>query len=133
MRKEYFGQTVCSYQSAFAASEKPSPPAAAYVSPLKKILYAFIGSEKPSTPSSVSRAADYVSPLKKQYWDAQTNNLRKLMAGMNEEYIIDAIYLIINENPEYHGSIINRLIGEYYELSQSCGGDGMDSAASEEC
>ena len=28
------------YQSAFTVSEKPSPPAAAYVSPLKKILYA---------------------------------------------------------------------------------------------
>ena len=72
------------YQSAFTASEKPSPLEAAYVSPLKKILYAFTGSEKPSTPSSVARAAYYVSPLKKQYWDVQTNNLRKLIAGMNE-------------------------------------------------
>ena len=46
------------YQSAFTASEKPStlssvPPPAAYVSPLKKILYAFIASEHLSTPSSV--------------------------------------------------------------------------------
>ena len=61
------------YQSAFAASKKPStsssvPPPAAYVSPLKKILYAFTASEKPSTPSSVARESDYVSPLKKQYW-----------------------------------------------------------------
>ena len=58
------------YQSAFAASEKPStpssvPPAAAYVSPLKKIIYAFAASQKPSTPSSVPPAADYVYPLKK--------------------------------------------------------------------
>ena len=44
------------YKSAFAASKKPSPPAAAYLSPLKKILYAFTASEKPSTPSSVSQA-----------------------------------------------------------------------------
>ena len=73
------------YQSAFTASEKPSPPAAAHISPLKKILYAFIVSQKLSTPSSVAQAADYVSPLKKQYWDVQTNNLGKLMAGMNEE------------------------------------------------
>ena len=132
MRKEFFGQTVCSYQSACAASEKPSPPAAAYVSPLKKILYAFTASEKPSTPSSAAWAADYVSPLKKQYWYVQTNNLIKLMAGMNEEYILDAIYLLRNENPEYHESIINILIDEYDEFSQSCEGDGTDSSASEE-
>ena len=76
------------YQSAFAASEKLStsssvPPEAAYLSPLKKILYAFTASEKPSTPSSVTRAADYVSPLKKKYWDVKTNNLRQMMAEMN--------------------------------------------------
>ena len=81
------------YQSAFTASQKTSPPSAAHVSPLKKILYAFTGSEKPSTPSSVALSADYVSPLKKKYWDVQTNNLGKLMAGMNEEYILDAIYM----------------------------------------
>ena len=68
---------------ALAASEKPStlssvPPPAAYVSPLKKIIYAFAASEKLSTPSSVPPAADYVSPLKKQYWDVQTKNLRKM-------------------------------------------------------
>ena len=55
------------YQSAFTASEKPSvPPSAAYVSQLKKILYAFSASEKPSTPSSVPPAAYYVSPIKKK-------------------------------------------------------------------
>ena len=125
------------YQSAFTASEKPAtsssvPPAAAYVSPLKKILYAFTGSEKPSTPSSVPRAADYVSPLKKKYWDVQTENLRQMMAGMNEDYILDAIYLLRHENPEYHKSIINGLISEYDEYSVSCEGDGLDSAVSDE-
>ena len=70
------------YQIAFAASKKPSPPAAAHMSPLKKILHAFTGSHKPSTPSPVARAADYVSPLKKQYWYVKTNNLIKLMAGI---------------------------------------------------
>ena len=57
------------YQSAFAASErpsppaewgtlKPSPPAAVYTSslttPLKKMLSVLTGSQKPSTPSPVS-------------------------------------------------------------------------------
>ena len=84
------------YQSAFTASEKPSPPPAAHVYPLKKILYAFTGSQKPSTPSPVARASDHVSLLKKQYWDVQTNNLRKLIAGMNIEYILVAIYILRN-------------------------------------
>ena len=53
------------YQSAFAASEKPSPPAAAFTSSLKKILHALTGSQKPSTPSPVARGADYVSPYVK--------------------------------------------------------------------
>ena len=54
------------------------------------------------------------------------------MAGMNEDYILDAIYLIKHENPEYHESIINRLINEYDEYSVSCEGDGTDSAVSDE-
>ena len=70
--------------------KKPStpssvPPAAAYVSPLGKILYAFTASEKLSTPSSVTPAADYLSPLKKKYWDVQTDNIKARMAGMNED------------------------------------------------
>ena len=51
----------------FAASEKPSPPAAAYNSlttPLNKMLHALTGSQKPSTPSPVAQGADYVSPFK---------------------------------------------------------------------
>ena len=50
----------------------------------------------------------------------------------NEDYILYAIYLLRHENPEYHESIINGLINEYDEFSQSCEGDGTDSAASEE-
>ena len=49
---------------------------------------------------------------------------------MDEDYILDAIYRIRNENPEYHEGIINRLINEYDEFSQSCEGD-TDSAESE--
>ena len=46
------------------------------------------------------------------------------MAGMNEEYILDEIYMLRNENPEYHEKIINILIDEYDETvttsSSSC-------------
>ena len=99
---------------------------------MKKILYAFTASEKPSTPSSVPPPADYVSPLKKKYWGVQTDNIKARMAGMNEDYILDAIYLLRHENTEYHESIINRLIYEYDEYSLSCEGDGTDSAVSYE-
>ena len=34
--------------------------------------------------------------------------------------------MLRNENPEYHEKIINILIDEYDELSQSCEGDGTD-------
>ena len=51
---------------------------------------------------------------------------------MNKEYIIDAIYMLRNENPEYHEKIINILIDEYDEFRQSCEGDGTDLAVSEE-
>ena len=69
-------------QSAFAASEKLStpssvPPPAAYVSPLKKVLYAFIASKKPSTPSSVPPAADYVSPIKRNIGMCRRTILKK--------------------------------------------------------
>ena len=60
------------------------------------------------------------------------DNLKEKMAGMNEDYIIDAIYLLKHENPEYHEIIINILINEYDEYSVSCEGDGTDSAASDE-
>ena len=51
---------------------------------------------------------------------------------MNKDYILDAIYLLKHENPEYRESIINRLINEYDEYSVSCEGDGTDSAVSDE-
>ena len=98
------------YQSAFAAPEKWSPPVEALTSPLKKILHVLTGSQKPSTTSPVARGADYVSPFKKKYWDVMTNNLRKQMVGMKEDYILDEINKLRNENPEYHDGIINHLI-----------------------
>ena len=61
----------------------------------------------------------------------QTDNLKARMAGTNEDYILDAIYLLRHENPEYHKSIINRLINEYDEYSVSCEGDGTDSTDSD--
>ena len=42
---------------------------------------AFAASEKPSTPSSVPPAAAYVSPLREIYWDVQTKLLTEKMAG----------------------------------------------------
>ena len=51
---------------------------------------------------------------------------------MNKKYIFDAIYMLRKENQEYHEKIINILTDEYDEFSQSCEGDGTDSAASEE-
>ena len=50
---------------------------------------------------------------------------------MKEDYILDAIYILRNENPEYREGIINHLINEYDEFSQSCEGDA-DSEESEE-
>ena len=50
---------------------------------------------------------------------------------MKEDYILDAIHILRNENQEYHDGIINHLINEYDEFSQSCEGDA-DSAESEE-
>ena len=53
------------------------------------------------------------------------------MVGMKEDYILDAINILRNENPEYHEGIINHLINDYDEFSQSCEGDA-DSAELEE-
>ena len=52
------------------------------------------------------------------------------MVGMDEDYILDTIYILRNENPEYHEGIFNHLINEYDEFSQSCEGD-TDSVESE--
>ena len=114
MQKDFFGQTGCYLSKCIHSIRKTVTTTSSLCISIEEILYVFTGSEKPSTPPSVARAADYVSPLKKQYWDVQTNNLRKLMAGMNEDYILDAIYILRNENPEYYESIINRFISEYY-------------------
>ena len=132
MRKEVFGQTGCYLSKCIRSIRKTvTTTSSSYIS-IEENIYAFTGSQKPSKPSPVARATDYVSPLNKQYWDVQTNNLRKLMAGMNEEYILDAIYMLRNENPEYREKIFNILIDEYDEFSQSYEVDGTDSAALEE-
>ena len=92
---------------------------------------AFVASEKPSTPSSVPPPAAYVSPLRKKYWDVQTNLLTRKMDGMNRDEILDAIYQLKHEDEEYHEGIIERLINEYDEYSASCEGDGTDSTVSD--
>ena len=50
---------------------------------------------------------------------------------MKEAYIIEAIKKLRNENPEYHDSIIDYLINQYDEYSQSSEGDA-NSEKSEE-
>ena len=52
------------------------------------------------------------------------------MVGMKEDYIIDAINILKNQNPEYHDGITNHLINGYDEFSQSCEED-VDSSESE--
>ena len=52
------------------------------------------------------------------------------MKGMKEDYILEAINKLRNENPEYHDGIIDYLIYEYDEHSQYCEGDA-DSTESE--
>ena len=51
-RRNVLDKLDVTYQSAFTASEKPSPPEATFTYTLKKMLHALIGSQKPSTPSS---------------------------------------------------------------------------------
>ena len=91
---------------------------------MKKILYAFAASEKPSIPSSVPPAAAYVSPLRKKYWDVQTKILTENMAGMDKDEVLGAIYHLKHEDEAYHEGIIERLIHEYDDYSASCEGDG---------
>ena len=120
------------YQSAFAASKKPSPPAewgplkrspqtATYTStlttPLKKMISALTGS-KPSTPSPVTRA-EYISPYKEKYWAVKTKILIKQMEGIKEAYILEAINKLRTENSEMHDGIIDYFVNKYDEYNQS--------------
>ena len=49
----------------------------------------------------------------------EDKNLRKQMKGMKESYILKAINKLRTENPEYHNGIIDYLINQYNEFSQS--------------
>ena len=110
-RRSVLDKIDVTYQSAFAASKKPSPPAewgplklstppATYTytltTPLKKMIRKITGS-KPSTPSPVTRA-EYISPYKGKYWAAKKKILRKQMEGMKEDCILEAIYKLRTEN-----------------------------------
>ena len=90
---------------------------------------AFTASEK---PSSVPPAAAYVSPLRKKYWDVQTNFLTEKMARMDKDETLEAIYKIKHEDEEYHEGMIERLIHEYNDYSASYQGNGTDTTVSEE-
>ena len=116
------------YQIAFAASEKPSPPAewgplkpstspATYTSTLTTPLKTMISKltcSKPSTPSPVTQA-EYISPYKENYWAVKTKILRKQMEGMKESYILEAINKLRTENTEMHDGIIDYFVNQYDE------------------
>ena len=106
------------YQKAFTASEKPAPsvppeeppfdwntqepstPPATYTStlttPLKNMISKLTGS-KQSTSSPVTQA-EYISPYKAKYWVVKEKLLREQMEGMNEDYILEAIFKLRTEN-----------------------------------
>ena len=63
------------YQSAFAASEKPS---------------------------SVPPPASYVSPLHVKYWDLQAKLLTEKMVGMDKDKICEAVSQLKHEDEAYH-------------------------------
>ena len=73
---------------------------------------------KPSTLSPVTRA-EYISPYKAKYWAVKTKLLRKQMEGMNEDFILEAIFKLRSENTEVHDRIIDYFINQYNEYSQS--------------
>ena len=117
------------YQSAFTASEKPSPPSdpdewgplrpstppATYTStlttPVKKMISKLTRS-KPSTSSPVTRL-EYISPYKENYWAVKTKKFRKQMEGMKEYCILEAIDKLRTENTEMHDSIIDYFVNQY--------------------
>ena len=55
-----------------------------------------IGS-KPSTSSPTVRE-EYISPYKAKYWAVKEKLLREQMEGMNEDYILKAIFKLRTEN-----------------------------------
>ena len=57
------------------------------------------------TSSPVTRA-EYISPYKAKYWAVKTKLLREHVEGMNEDYILDAIFKLRTENTEVHDRII---------------------------
>ena len=71
------------YQSAFAASKKPS---------------------------SVPPAAAYVYPLRGKYWYLHTKLLTEKMAGMDKDEIREAVSQLKYEDEAYRESMIERLI-----------------------
>ena len=72
---------------------------------------------KPSTSSPVTRA-EYISPYKANYWGVKKKILREQMEGMNEDYILKAIFKLRTENTEVHDRIIDYFINQYDEYSQ---------------
>ena len=120
------------YQKAFTASEKPAPsappeeppvdwntqepstPPATYTStlptPLKNMISKLTGS-KTSTSSPITRE-EYISPYKAKYWAVKEKLLGEHMEGMNEDYILEAIFKLRTENTEVHDRMIEYFTNE---------------------
>ena len=79
---------------------------------------------KTSTSLPVTRA-EYISPYKAKYWAVKTKLLIEQMEGMNEDYIIEAIFKLRTENTEVHDRIIDYFINQYDEYSQSSEDDPL--------
>ena len=73
---------------------------------------------KTSTSSPVTRA-EYISPYKAKYWAVKEKLLREQIEGMNEDYILEAIFKLRTENTEVHDRIIEYFTNQYEEYSQS--------------
>ena len=67
------------YQSAFAASKKPS---------------------------SAPQTAAYVSPLREKYWDVQAKLLTELMDGIDKDKIREAVSQLKYDDEAYHEHMI---------------------------
>ena len=110
MRKECFGQTGCYLSKCIHSIRKTvTTSSSSYISIEENIICIHRTPETVNTVTS-STSSRLCFSIKKQYRDVQMNNLRKLMAGMDEKYILNAIYMLRNENREYHEKIINILI-----------------------
>ena len=69
---------------------------------------------KTSTSLPVTRA-EYISTYKAKYWAVKEKLLREQMEGMNEDYILEAIFKLRTEDTEVHDRIIEYFTNQYHQ------------------